>query len=92
MSYKTRHIEAKVHAAAKIFKVILILGARQVGKSTLLQHLFPNLPFFLFDSILDIYKAKTEPDLFLDLHPAPLILDEVQFVPALLCERHSTAS
>lgn len=67
MTYKTRHLERKICSAAKIFKVVLIVGARQVGKSTLLRYLFPEMKVFLFDSILDIYKAKTDPDLFLDL-------------------------
>ncbi|HSX11882.1 MAG TPA: DUF4143 domain-containing protein [Rhabdochlamydiaceae bacterium] len=84
MEYKARHLEKKVLSAASHFKVILILGARQVGKSTLLRHLLPDAEMFFFDAILDPYKVKTDPDLFLDLHPAPLILDEVQFAPALL--------
>lgn len=84
MHYKIRFLEKKILAAAPLFKVILILGARQVGKSTLLRHLFPGVKIFLFDSILDLYHVKTDPDLFLDLHSPPLILDEVQFVPTLL--------
>ncbi len=84
MEYKRRHIEKRILSASQHFKTILILGARQVGKSTLLRNLLPNLEMFVFDSILDPYKVKTDPDLFLDLHPSPLILDEVQFVPALL--------
>lgn len=84
MDYKTRHLEGAIISAAKHFKVILILGARQVGKSTLLRHLLPNVELFFFDAVLDPYRAKTDPDLFLDLHPAPLLLDEVQFAPALL--------
>jgi len=84
MDYKIRHIEKKVLSAAKAFKVLLVLGARQVGKSTLLRYLFPDTAMFVFDSILDPYKVRTDPDLFLDLHPSPLLLDEVQFAPALL--------
>lgn len=84
MEYKSRHLEKKLSNAAKNFKIVLIVGARQVGKSTLLKHFGPKLETFVFDSILDPYKVKTDPDLFLDLHPAPLILDEVQFAPALL--------
>lgn len=84
MEYKIRHLEKKVLSASKIFKVILVLGGRQVGKSTLLRQLFPDFEMFFFDSILDPYKVQTDPDLFLDLHPPPLLLDEVQFVPSLL--------
>ncbi len=84
MDYKTRHLERRIRSAADSFKVVLVLGARQVGKSTLLRHLYPDAEMFFFDSILDPYQVKTDPDLFLDLHPAPLLLDEVQFVPVLL--------
>ncbi len=84
MNYKKRLLEKVVLGAADCFKVILILGARQVGKSTLLRHLLPGVEMFFFDAILDPFKVKSDPDLFLDLHPSPLILDEVQFAPALL--------
>ena len=84
MEYKTRHLEHRILSAAKAFKFVLILGARQVGKSTILKHLYPDAEMFFFDSILDPYRVKSDPDLFLDLHPSPLVLDEVQFVPELL--------
>lgn len=84
MQYKIRHLEKRVAAVARSFKVVLILGARQVGKSTLLRELYPQAEMFFFDSILDPYRVRTDPDLFLDLHKPPLLLDEVQFVPALL--------
>lgn len=84
MTYFQRHLEKNILSAAKHFKIILILGARQVGKSTLLKHLYPEVQSFFFDSILDPYHVRIDPDLFLDLHPPPLLLDEVQFVPTLL--------
>ncbi len=84
MEYKKRYLEKAVLSAAQHFKIILVVGARQVGKSTLLRHIKPDAEMFFFDAILDPYRVKTDPDLFLDLHPTPLILDEVQFAPALL--------
>src|SRR5262249_16105162 len=63
---------------------ILLLGARQVGKSTLLSHLFPQVKGIVFDPIQDIYNARRDPDLFLNSFPPPLILDEVQYGPELL--------
>jgi predicted AAA+ superfamily ATPase len=84
MEYRSRFLEKRVVYASEALKVILILGARQVGKSTLLRYLLPKAEVFVFDSILDPYQAKSDPDLFLDLHPIPLLLDEVQFAPALL--------
>ena len=84
MQYRDRLIEKQILESAKHFKAVLVLGARQVGKSTLLSHLFPQIKSIVFDPIQDIYGARRDPDLFLESFPAPLILDEVQFVPELL--------
>ncbi len=84
MEYKKRFLESKIEAAAKAFKAVMVLGPRQVGKSTLLRHYMPQAECFVFDSVLDPLGVRTDPDLFLSLHPSPLILDEVQFAPALL--------
>lgn len=83
-AYHPRLLEPIVRRCAAYFKVVLILGARQVGKTTLLRHLFPSLKLITFDPIQDAYQAKSDPDAFLDTFPPPLILDEVQYVPALL--------
>lgn len=84
MRYLPRHLEQLLMESSHYFKGILVLGARQVGKSTLLTHLFPKIKTIVFDPIQDIYNARQDPDLFLDSFPAPLILDEVQYVPELL--------
>lgn len=60
------------------------MGARQVGKSSLLSHLFPSTKVFVFDPIQDLYNVRKNPDLFLKDFGTPLILDEIQFVPELL--------
>lgn len=60
------------------------MGARQVGKSSLFAHLFPDTKAFVFDPIQDIYNVRKNPDLFLTDFKPPLILDEIQFVPELL--------
>lgn len=84
MRYYPRHLESQILESANYFKAILLLGARQVGKSTLLTHLFPEIKTFVFDPIQDLYNARRDPDLFLESFPAPLILDEVQYAPELL--------
>lgn len=84
MDYLIRHLEPQILESAKHFKSILLLGARQTGKSTLLTHLFPEIKCIVFDPIQDIYGARKDPDLFLESFPAPLILNEVQYVPELL--------
>lgn len=82
--YLKRHIEEKLREYATFSKVVLILGARQVGKSTLLKNVFPHLPTFTFDAYLDPYDVRTDPDMFLQQFDGPIILDEVQYVPELL--------
>lgn len=84
MHYRNRHAEAKLRRLAEHFKVVLVTGARQVGKSTLLQHVFPNVKAVVFDPVQDSYGARRDPDLFLQNFPSPLILDEIQFAPELL--------
>jgi hypothetical protein len=82
--YRQRHIESKLREYSKYFKAILVTGARQVGKSTLLGHLLPGMKTFVFDPVQDLYGARRDPDLFLENFPPPLVLDEIQYVPELL--------
>jgi predicted AAA+ superfamily ATPase len=82
--YKRRMLEESVLTLSKENKIILLTGARQVGKSTLLKQLFPNLSHITFDPIQDLYGAREDPDLFLKGFKSPIILDEVQYVPELL--------
>lgn len=82
--YYTRHLEEKLLKLATQFKVVLILGARQVGKSTLLGHCFPTLKHITFDALMDDHGAKADPTRFLNNFPAPIILDEIQYCQSLL--------
>ena len=84
MEYLTRHAESKLARLARHFKVVLVMGARQVGKSTLLRHALPDIKMVVFDPGQDLYGARQDPDLFLDSFPPPAILDEIQFVPELM--------
>ncbi len=82
--YIHRFLESKISRLGGKFKGILLLGARQIGKTTLLRHLLPKAQYVVFDPVQNLYNARQDPDLFLQTHPTPLILDEVQFVPELL--------
>lgn len=66
------------------FPVVVITGARQTGKSTLLENVFPEIEMIVFDPVVDIKDARKDPDFFLDNHRSPLILDEIQFAPELV--------
>lgn len=79
-----RHLQNKLEGMVRNFKVVMLVGARQVGKSSLLAHLYPDLTHITFDPYNDQYGAKADPDQFLKNFPAPLILDEVQYTPELL--------
>ena len=64
----------------------IVSGARQVGKSTILNHAFPaNTDCVVLDPVIDVENARQDPDLFLDNHPrSPLLLDEIQYAPELV--------
>lgn len=68
----------------KNFPVVVVTGARQIGKSTLLENVFPEIEMIVFDPVVDIKDARKDPDFFLDNHPCPLILDEIQYAPELV--------
>lgn len=81
-----RHLEQAILAALADSPVVLVVGARQSGKSTLIQasqFLNGNRRFFTFDDANVLAAAKADPAEFLNTHPEPLILDEVQRVPEL---------
>ncbi|MCL4380465.1 ATP-binding protein [Candidatus Dependentiae bacterium] len=84
MDYKKRIVESRIAAFTAFYKIILLTGARQVGKSSLFSHLFPTVKSVVFDPVQDIYNVRNNPDLFLQDFGKPIILDEVQFIPEIL--------
>jgi len=82
--YKQRHIQNILLQMARTFKIVLVTGARQVGKSTLLANSFPNAKIFTFEPHTDPYLVRQDPALFLEKQQKPLILDEIQYMPELL--------
>jgi predicted AAA+ superfamily ATPase len=84
MEYLHRHLENQLKRLAQKFKVVLILGAWQVGKSTILEHIFPEAKVIVFDPVEDLYNARKDPDLFLNAYSGSLILDEIQYAPEVL--------
>ncbi len=84
MKFQIRQITSHLRDLAAYFPVVVVSGARQVGKSTLLAQMFPSHGYVTFDPAQDVGNARLDPDLFLDAHPTPLILDEIQFAPELV--------
>ena len=83
--YTPRYIEQTIIDAHKTFKVLYVGGPRQVGKTTTLLHLAKKfgVSYVTFDDLRVRALAQKDTDLFLDSHPAPLLIDEVQYVPEL---------
>lgn len=70
--------------ASATFPVLLLTGARQVGKTTLLQDLRePDRGYVTLDDPLALQLARTDPALFLARFPPPVLIDEVQYAPEL---------
>lgn len=68
----------------KTFKVLLVTGPRQVGKTTLLLSIKPdNMEYVTLDDVVLREQARKDPKLFLEEHPAPLLIDEAQYAPNL---------
>jgi len=84
MHYIDRLITKKLMRMVDYFPSVVVVGARQVGKSTMLKHLFPNYSYVLFDPFVDVQNARADPDLFLDNQRLPIILDEVQYAPEVV--------
>lgn len=87
MTYIVREVEDSVNNLVSTFKVVLITGPRQVGKSTLLKELYQDsYDYVTFDDINELLIAREDPKLFFLNHPGKLIIDEVQYCPELFIE------
>ena len=82
--YIKREIEPTIDAMLKQGKVVLVTGARQVGKTTVLkQHLGNDFNYVSMENPRDYLLAKEDAVLFFESKALPLIIDEVQRVPEL---------
>ncbi len=83
-----RHIKQIVEENIKHFPIILLTGPRQIGKSTLLYNCFidKGFSYVSLDDPLELASAKVDPRTFLEMHKAPLIIDEAQKAPELFVE------
>ncbi|MDR3112969.1 MAG: AAA family ATPase, partial [Endomicrobium sp.] len=81
--YRNRTLENTIKLAEKHFKVILLTGMRQVGKTTFLKHIYGNINYVTLDDPKILLEAKSEPELFFQRYKFPLLIDEVQYAPEL---------
>lgn len=80
-----RTLERKILEISEDYSCLLLIGPRQVGKTTVLEHLMEGTPRtkVTLDDAENRRLAKNDPALFLELHPAPILIDEVQYAPEL---------
>ena len=85
MNYIKRNLEKIVSQVTKEYPVLLVTGPRQVGKTTMLQKLMEGTDrsYVSLDDLNERSIAKTDPELFLQLHKPPVLIDEVQYEPEL---------
>ena len=85
MSYITRSLEKVVLQVTKEYPVVLISGPRQVGKTTMLKKLMEGTGrnYVTLDGLQERALAKNDPEMFLQLHKPPVLIDEVQYAPEL---------
>jgi hypothetical protein len=83
--YFARTLEQRWPEASGQFRVLLLTGPRQAGKTTLLEHLCgPERTYVTLDDPTSRALANDDPRLFLERFPPPLLLDEIQYAPGLL--------
>ncbi len=84
MSYIKRDLEKKIISLSKEYACLLIVGPRQVGKTTVLRHLMSDeRSYVTLDDLEDRGMAQKDPALFLQIHDLPILIDEVQYAPEL---------
>lgn len=82
--YLPRTMSRTLQRLSTFFPCVLITGARQVGKSTLLQHLLPQgMRYVTLDNVELAAEAQERPLAFLERMGCPLCIDEIQYAPAL---------
>lgn len=87
MNYMQRAMENTFLRLSKEFPALLLTGPRQVGKTTMLQKLAKDenigREYVTLDDLTERQMAKTDPEMFLQIHKPPVFIDEVQYAPEL---------
>ena len=86
---KKRHLETKINSLLHYFPVVIILGARQCGKTTLAKMLRPDWQYFDLERSRDYDFVARDFEFFIKEHPHSIIIDEAQRYPALFQELRS---
>jgi predicted AAA+ superfamily ATPase len=81
-----RNLEHKIERALKQFPAVVLLGARQTGKTTLAKMLRPDWRYVDLEKSSDYEFVKRDYDFFFATNPSNIVFDEVQNLPELLSE------
>ena len=81
--YTRRTLEDSVRSISATFPILLLTGPRQVGKTTLLENCGQGRSYVTLDDLDQREIARNDPALFLQMHPPPATIDEVQYAPEL---------
>lgn len=85
--YTARTLSKILNTASEAFPVVLVTGPRQVGKTTLLEACADSRRGYVsLDDLEERALAQSDPALFLQRHPAPVIIDEIQYAPGLFSQ------
>ena len=83
MEWIERSCAARLVELTKSFPALVVTGPRQTGKTSLLRRLFPDSNYVSLDLPAVATEAELSPESFLSSHPPPVVIDEVQYAPAL---------
>ena len=85
MQYIKRDLERVVLQASEEYPAVIIPGSRQIGKTTMLQKLMQGTTrnYVTLDDLTERALAQNDPEMFLQLHKPPILIDEVQYAPQL---------
>lgn len=79
----TRHAYKAIANLSKMFSSVMLTGARQVGKTTLLKEYGKNFEYITFDDPMLINEVNENGKNFLKSYSLPLIIDEIQYAPII---------
>ena len=78
-----RHAETAIRKLSKMFGAVLVTGARQTGKTTLLQKVAEKANYVTLDDKIQLINAVNQSGTFFKDNPPPVFVDEVQYAPGL---------
>jgi len=77
-----REISQELVRLSKSFPVLVLIGPRQVGKTSILERVFSAYRYVSLDVGTNAEAAETRPQEFLEFYPPPVVLDEIQYAPS----------